>query len=123
MHRHRVLDRLRIPTRHRHRNRHAGGPTVTEHALVAGGTLAYLGLEWGNPATMAGMSPGDRILNSLFLSVMSRSGGFSTIAIDQLDGSSLLVTDMLMFVGGGSASTAGGIKVTTLAILFLAAFA
>jgi Trk-type K+ transport system membrane component len=41
----------------------------------------------------------------------------------QLDGSSLLVTDMLMFIGGGSASTAGGIKVTTLAILFLAAFA
>jgi trk system potassium uptake protein len=40
-----------------------------------------------------------------------------------MDGSTLLVLDMLMFVGGGSASTAGGIKVTTLAILFLAAFA
>lgn len=91
--------------------------------LIVGGALAYLGLEWGNPDTMGDMDASDRILNSLFLSVMSRSGGFSTLDIDQLDGSSLLVTDMLMFVGGGSASTAGGIKVTTLAILFLAAFA
>lgn len=40
-----------------------------------------------------------------------------------LNGSSQLVASMLMFVGGGSASTAGGIKVTTLAVLFLAAFA
>ena len=54
---------------------------------------------------------------------MTRSGGFSTIDIGELNGSSLLVTDMLMFVGGGSASTAGGIKVTTLAVLFLAALA
>jgi Trk-type K+ transport system membrane component len=54
---------------------------------------------------------------------MARSGGFSTFDMSHLDGSSLLVTDMLMFIGGGSASTAGGIKVTTLAVLFLAAFA
>ncbi len=92
-------------------------------ALLVGGAVIYLGLEWDNPATMAGMTASDRILNSLFLSVMTRSGGFSTLDMGSLDGSSLLVTDMLMFVGGGSASTAGGIKVTTLAILFLAAFA
>jgi Trk-type K+ transport system membrane component len=91
--------------------------------LLAGGAVLYLALEWSNPETMAGMSIGDRILNSLFLSSMARSGGFSTIDMGSLDGSSLLITDMLMFVGGGSASTAGGIKVTTLAVLFLAAFA
>jgi Trk-type K+ transport system membrane component len=54
---------------------------------------------------------------------MTRSGGFSTVDIGQMQDSSLLVMDMLMFVGGGSASTAGGIKVTTLAVLFLAAAA
>lgn len=91
--------------------------------LIVGGALAYLGLEWNNTATMANMGASDRILNSLFLSVMTRSGGFSAIDVDQLSASSLMITDMLMFVGGGSASTAGGIKVTTLAILFLAAFA
>ena len=80
-------------------------------------------LEFNNPRTMADLDVGQRILQSFFLSSMTRSGGFSTIDIGQLDGSSLLVTDMLMFIGGGSASTAGGIKVTTLAILFLAAFA
>lgn len=69
------------------------------------------------------MNAGDTIFQSLFMSVMTRSGGFATIDIADLHGSSLLLSDMLMFIGGGSASTAGGIKVTTLAVLFLAAFA
>jgi trk system potassium uptake protein len=89
--------------------------------LFLGGFVAYLVLEADN--TMASMDPGQRVLQSAFISVMARSGGFATIDMAQLDGSSLLVTDMLMFIGGGSASTAGGIKVTTIAILFLAAFA
>ncbi len=96
---------------------------VTFALLLVGGAVAYFLLEFDNPRTMADFDVGQRILQSLFISSMSRSGGFSTLDMSQLDGSSLLVTDMLMFVGGGSASTAGGIKVTTLAILFLAAFA
>ncbi|MEZ5190497.1 MAG: potassium transporter TrkG [Schumannella sp.] len=96
---------------------------VTFGLLLVGGAAAYFVLEYGNPRTMADLDAGQRILQSFFISSMSRSGGFSTIDIGQLDGSSLLVTDMLMFIGGGSASTAGGIKVTTLAILFIAAFA
>jgi Trk-type K+ transport system membrane component len=96
---------------------------VTFGLLTLGGTIAYLAFEWNNPATMGGMGVDQKILQSFFLSSMARSGGFATLDIAQLDGSSLLVTDMLMFIGGGSASTAGGIKVTTLAILFLAAFA
>jgi trk system potassium uptake protein len=91
--------------------------------LLLLGTVGYLILESGNPATFAHLSPGQKIFESLFLSTMSRSGGFSTIDISHMNGSSLLLTDMLMFIGGGSASTAGGIKVTTLAVLFLAAFA
>src|SRR5690606_22075636 len=88
-----------------------------------GGAIAYFVLEFDNHATMADMDVGQRILQSLFISQMARSGGFSTLDMGDLDSSSLLVTDMLMFIGGGSASTAGGIKVTTLAILFLAAIA
>ncbi|MEQ1735157.1 MAG: potassium transporter TrkG [Rhodoglobus sp.] len=94
---------------------------VTFALLLVLGAFVYFFLEFNN--TMAGMDTGQRILQSFFLSTMTRSGGFSTLDISQLDGSSLLVTDMLMFIGGGSASTAGGIKVTTLAILFIAAFA
>jgi trk system potassium uptake protein TrkH len=96
---------------------------VTFGLLTLGGAIAYFILEFDNPATMAGMGADQRILQSFFISQMARSGGFATLDMGQLDGSSLLVTDMLMFIGGGSASTAGGIKVTTLAILFLAAFA
>jgi trk system potassium uptake protein TrkH len=96
---------------------------ITFALLLLGGAIAFFFLESGNPRTMADLDVGQRILQSFFISSMARSGGFATLDMGQLDGSSLLITDMLMFVGGGSASTAGGIKVTTLAILFLAAFA
>ncbi|MCU1411303.1 MAG: TrkH family potassium uptake protein [Rhodoglobus sp.] len=96
---------------------------LTFGLLLLLGALAYFVLEFNNPRTMANLDAGQRILQSFFMSTMARSGGFSTIDPSQFDGSSLLVTDMLMFIGGGSASTAGGIKVTTLAVLFLAAFA
>ncbi len=92
-------------------------------ALFLVGALAFFALEFNNPRTFGGMDGGQRVLQSFFLSSMTRSGGFATIDIADLNGSSLLVADMLMFIGGGSASTAGGIKVTTLAVLFLAAFA
>ncbi|MEO6199906.1 MAG: potassium transporter TrkG [Cryobacterium sp.] len=96
---------------------------VTTFLLMLGGMLMYIVLEFDNPKTFGSLGVVDTIFQSLFMSVMTRSGGFATITVSDLHGSSLLVTDMLMFIGGGSASTAGGIKVTTLAILFLAAFA
>jgi len=96
---------------------------VTSLVLLIGGAILFFFLEYDNPSSMKGMDPGQRILQSFFISSMARSGGFATLDMHQFDGSSLMVVDMLMFVGGGSASTAGGIKVTTIAILFLAAFA
>jgi trk system potassium uptake protein TrkH len=102
---------------------HAKLTLVTSGILLVLGAVVYFGLEFNNPSTFGKLDGGQRVLQSLFLSVMTRSGGFATIDIGQLNGSSLLVTDILMFIGGGSASTAGGIKVTTLAVLFLAAFA
>jgi len=96
---------------------------VTYFLLLVAGWILFLALEWDNPATLGPLDPGQKMLQSVFLSVMSRSGGMSTIDPSQLHQSSLLVSSMLMFIGGGSASTAGGIKVTTLAVLFLAAVA
>ena len=96
---------------------------LTTAILIVFGMVLYIVLEFDNPKTFGGIEAGPTVFQSLFLSMMTRSGGFSTIQISDLNGSSLLVTDMLMFIGGGSASTAGGIKVTTLAVLFLAAFA
>jgi trk system potassium uptake protein len=96
---------------------------LTSVILLVAGAVLYIVLEYDNPKTFGSLDAGHTVFQSFFLSTMARSGGFSTIPIDQLHGSSLLVTDMLMFIGGGSASTAGGIKVTTLAVLFLAAVA
>lgn len=95
---------------------------TTVMLFVAGWGVLYL-LEFDNPATLGEDNPWFRPITAGFMSAMTRSGGFSTINIDEMNGASLLIMDMLMFVGGGSASTAGGIKVTTLAILFLAAVA
>jgi trk system potassium uptake protein TrkH len=96
---------------------------VTTFILFVVGAIAFFFLEFNNSKTFGGMDAGQRTLQAFFLSAMTRSGGFSTVDMADMNGASLLVADMLMFIGGGSASTAGGIKVTTLAILFLAAFA
>jgi trk system potassium uptake protein len=96
--------------------------SVSLMLFLAGG-LTFLVLEWGNADSWGTEDFGQQVLHAFFLSSMARSGGFAVSDLGLLHNSSLLVTDMLMFVGGGSASTAGGIKVTTLAILFLAAVA
>jgi len=102
---------------------HARITLLTTFILIAVGAFAIALLEWSNAATLGAQDGLTRPMTAIFTSIMSRSGGLSTIDIGEMNGSTLLVLDMLMFVGGGSASTAGGIKVTTLAVLFLAAVA
>ncbi|PID54032.1 MAG: potassium transporter Trk [Micrococcales bacterium] len=75
--------------------------------------------EWRNPQTLGQLTPGQKVLAAIFLAVMPRSGGFNTVPTAELEHTSMLLTDAMMFVGGGSVSTAGGIRVTTLAVLFL----
>ncbi|GAA4655479.1 potassium transporter TrkG [Arthrobacter cryoconiti] len=88
--------------------------------LLVAGAVAWGAMEWTNSATIGTMSVGDKITHSLFASVMTRSLGFNLVDMNAMHSSTMLLTDALMFVGGGSASTAGGIKVTTLAVMFLA---
>ncbi|MFT4136596.1 TrkH family potassium uptake protein [Microbacterium sp.] len=99
---------------------HAKLTIITTVTLFFAGAAAFLILEYGNPKTFGTMDAWDTTFQAFFLSAMTRSGGFSIIDVGELNGSSLIVGSMLMFVGGGSASTAGGIKVTTLAVLALA---
>ena len=93
---------------------------ITTVLLFVLGAAVFLVLEYANPKTFGSMDASETTMNALFLSAMTRSGGFSVIDISDLNGSSMLAACMLMFVGGGSASTAGGIKVTTLAVLSIA---
>lgn len=90
--------------------------------LLLVSTISYALLEWNNPATLGKMSIGGKILNACFMSVTPRTAGFATVDYTQVTNGSLALTCILMFIGGGSASMAGGIKITTLVCLLLAMF-
>jgi Trk-type K+ transport system membrane component len=85
--------------------------------LLVGGTLFFLFIEWENPKTLGPMDLGVKVLSAFALSVFARTAGFNSVDIAALDPTSWLGHDILMFIGGGSGSTAGGIKVTTAAVL------
>jgi potassium uptake TrkH family protein len=93
---------------------------ATSAALVVFGSVIVAAFEWTNPRTLGGIGWNETILAALFAGVMPRSGGFSTVDVGDMHEGTWLLNDALMFVGGGSASTAGGIKVTTLAVMLLA---
>jgi len=86
-------------------------------ALLALGTLVLTVTEWANPRTLGPLDEPEKVLAGFFAAVMPRSAGFNSIDVGGMYPSSWLVTDMLMFIGGGSASTAGGVKVTTAGML------
>ncbi|WP_102157343.1 TrkH family potassium uptake protein [Zhihengliuella halotolerans] len=99
---------------------HAKLTIVVSLILTVVGAVVLGGLEWDNKATMGDLGFWDKVLHSLFASVNTRSGGFTLIDQNETHATTMLITDALMFAGGGSVSTAGGIKVTTIAVLFLA---
>ncbi|WP_436891865.1 TrkH family potassium uptake protein [Nocardiopsis dassonvillei] len=107
----------------RHWTLHAKFTLGMTAALLVIGFAAFLALEWTNPATMGPLGVGEKALTAFFQSVMPRTAGFNSLDFGAMQTQTLLVTDMLMFVGGGSAGTAGGIKVTTFAVLILVAYA
>lgn len=87
--------------------------------LMVFGFATILGLEWGNPATLGPLGVGDKVVAAFFQDAMTRSGGFNTVDVGAFHPETLAISIGLMFIGGGSASTAGGIKLTT---FFLLAF-
>ena len=115
-----IMVLLQTRLRPRGWNLHTKLTLLTSSILLVAGSLLWAAFEWFNERTIGGLGIGDKILHALFASVMMRSGGFSLVEMADQDASTLVITDMLMFAGGGSASTAGGIKVTTIAVIFLA---
>lgn len=90
---------------------------VTTGVLLVVGTLAFVAFEWTNPGTIGGSDVGESLLAAFFQGVQPRTAGFNSVDVAELNESTLLVSSALMLIGGGSASTAGGIKVTTFALL------
>ncbi|WP_313770437.1 TrkH family potassium uptake protein [Corynebacterium anserum] len=122
-----LVRRIRIRMRERGTQRHrALGPlSVTTRmtlfgtaALLAVGFVVYLLAEWNRAC--ASFDAATSVLNALFGSVTARTAGFNAIDYSQVSDTTLLTTDALMFIGGGSASTAGGVKITTLVVLLAA---
>ena len=85
--------------------------------LLAVGAVAFIALEWTNPATIGGLPWQERVISGIEGSVMPRSGGLNSFDWGATRGETLSMGTVLMFIGGGSASTAGGIKVTTFLLL------
>lgn len=89
--------------------------------LILFGMLIFLWIEYENPKTIGSMSLFDKIVNSMFQSITLRTAGFNTIDQLSLHDASKGVGILLMLVGGGPAGTAGGLKITTVFTLLLAA--
>ena len=92
--------------------------------LILWSWLMFALLEWNNPGTLGQLgTTGARLWASWFQAVTPRTAGFNTLDYAQVHESTALMTMTLMLVGGGSTSTAGGIKVTTVIVLVLATIA
>ena len=87
--------------------------------LVLSGTLLFALFEWSNPLTIGDFTPGQKLLAACFQSVTTRTAGIATISQKGLTVPSVITSMFLMFIGGSSVGTAGGVKVTTVAVVAL----
>jgi trk system potassium uptake protein TrkH len=88
---------------------------LTNALLILAGVAAFLAIEWG--AALAGRGDGGRVLTALFQSVTTRTAGFATVNFAELQAATLFVLMALMFIGGASGSTAGGVKLATVGVI------
>ena len=87
--------------------------------LLIGGTVGICLLEWNNPQTMGQMPWYDKLMNGFFQATTSRTAGFDAIGQGALTDGSKALTMAMMFIGGSSGSTAGGVKTVTMMVLLL----
>ncbi|MBD2842006.1 TrkH family potassium uptake protein [Erythrobacter sp. KMU-140] len=85
--------------------------------LLLAGWLGMMAAEWTNPETLGPMQLGEKALNAAFHSVMPRTAGFNSLDVGSFRDETLMGNYLLMFIGGGSAGTAGGIKITTFVLI------
>ena len=91
--------------------------------LILAGALVFFAAEYDNPDTLGVMSVGQKAGLSLFESISGRTAGFSTVSFGDTEQHTNFFFTALMFIGGASASVAGGIKVNTLAVVLVAVLA
>ena len=114
-----VLQDLRTCRRSRRLRLHTKIVLSTYAALFLFGAAFTLIAEWSNPETLGALNFWQKLQAAMFHSVTLRTAGFNTIDLAALRPASKLVNSMLMFIGASPASTGGGIKVTTFAVIML----
>lgn len=92
-------------------------------ALLLGAAGLFWLFEHDNPRTLGAMNLPDQLANAFFMGIQPRSGGFLSVDLAALERPTLMMTMVLMFIGAGPGGTAGGIKLTTLAIIVAAVLA
>ena len=92
---------------------------IASGVLVAVGILSVALMEWTNPATLGGESVNTRAAMAYLQGITPRTAGFSTVDYPDMRDPTLVVQTALMFAGTGPTSTGGGVKVTTIALVFL----
>lgn len=90
--------------------------------LIVGASILIFLFEYSNDKTLGPLSSTGKALGALFHSITPRTAGANTLPMADLTHATLFLTIFLMFIGGGSGSTAGGIKVSTFAVLMATAF-
>lgn len=90
--------------------------------LITGGALLIFVLEYNNPGTMGSLSLSGKIQASVFQSVSPRTAGYYSVNLGLLRMPTVFLSVILMFIGGSSASTAGGIKTTTAGVILIAIY-
>jgi potassium uptake protein, trkH family len=95
---------------------------ITTAILIVIPTFLFFIFEMNNPKTLGNMNLGEKILASLFQVVSPRTAGYNTIELSQMYDSTKFLTIILMFIGGAPASTAGGLKTTTFAIIIISVY-
>lgn len=95
--------------------------TVTTLLLLSGAALT-LYFEWNNPATLGSHSVGDKLVMALFHSTTLRTAGFAVFDCGKMAGGTVMISIVLMLIGGASGSTAGGVKVGTFGLVIYSAF-
>ncbi|RYV50192.1 TrkH family potassium uptake protein [Pengzhenrongella frigida] len=118
-----ILEVVRQHNRPRRWSLHTKITLLMTAVLLVGGTGFVLAAEWANPGTLGPLDTGGKLLAGFFQGVMPRTAGFNSVDTSAMNTGTLLGTDILMFIGGGSAGTAGGIKVATFAVLLIAIYA
>ncbi|GAA3705398.1 potassium transporter TrkG [Zhihengliuella alba] len=115
-----IIELLSRPRTHRLPSMHLRLTLWGTAVLLSSGMLVFALLEWNRPETLGGLTVGGKLLGAFGLTAFPRTAGFNSIDYGQASSETLLLTDTLMFIGGGSAGTAGGIKITTFLILAFA---